>query len=436
MMSAGLAARQFVQPARHLSATLSAGLATRQFQRSFGPMGIQPTRVSASVGIDKFALSSARQPSRMMAAGLTARQFVQPSRQLGATLSAGLATRQFQRSFGPMGIQPSRVSADLAKGVDLNLDEFNLSAPSDLERQDICVQLAAGADISSLFWSSLGNETPSVFSDEDKSLLKKVFNPNLSDRRQEGDRFVPPDTSFASVQKLRALVKEEELVQKDRRSHFFSKSFATNEPGPLFPASWKVTVEISHEDASKKQGRSLHARPDFKAQAHMFEEALKSAVPEFDRSTEDGTRFRVYRFGSLEVRTTQEHEGREVIGAVFSSRAAAEESKTRGSIKNKEKIVKATEYVESGRCGCHVYYVLETEDKNTILAEQLVTGRFKREENPKDLEDRNALAKVLRSAKCSSDNLRVMDIRQLSPFCKDFYAVVTGDKEKYGFRAK
>merc|ERR1719210_2512623 len=102
MMSAGLAARQFVQPARHLSATLSAGLATRQFQRSFGPLGVQPARVSAGVGLDKFALSAGRQPARMM--------------------SAGLAARQFQRSFGPMGVQPARV-----QGVDLNLDGFNLS---------------------------------------------------------------------------------------------------------------------------------------------------------------------------------------------------------------------------------------------------------------------------------------------------------------------
>merc|ERR1711972_753256 len=93
MMSAGLAARQFVQPARHLSATLSAGLATRQFQRSFGPMGVQPARVSAGVGLDKFALSAGRQPALMMSAGLAARQFVQPARHLSATLSAGLATR-------------------------------------------------------------------------------------------------------------------------------------------------------------------------------------------------------------------------------------------------------------------------------------------------------------------------------------------------------
>merc|ERR1719414_2225017 len=157
-MSAGLAARQFVQPARHLSATLSAGLATRQFQRSFGPMGVQPARVSAGVGLDKFALSGARQPARMMSAGLAARQFVQPARHLSATLSAGLATRQFQRSFGPMGVQPARVSAGVARGVDLNLDDFNLSEATQVGRQEASLKVAAGVDITGSFWSNLNED--------------------------------------------------------------------------------------------------------------------------------------------------------------------------------------------------------------------------------------------------------------------------------------
>uniref|UniRef100_A0A6T1JNG0 Uncharacterized protein n=1 Tax=Alexandrium monilatum TaxID=311494 RepID=A0A6T1JNG0_9DINO len=399
-------------------------------------MSVQASRLSAAVGVDKFALSSARLPARGAAfsAGLAARQFVQPSRQLSATLSAGLATRQFQRSFGPAGIQPSRVSADMARGVDLNLDEFNLSAPTQPERQDMVVRLAAGADISSAFWQNLGDDLPSMFSQEDKVLLKKVFHPRLSDRCHEGDRFIPPDTSFASVQKLRALVKEEELVQTHRKNHFLSKSFCTSTPGPLFPLSWKVTVEISDEDASKKQGRCLHARPDFKAQAQMLNQALKSAVPEFDKSAEDGTRFRIYRFGSLEVRTTQEHDGEETIGAVLSSGPALEEPKARGGVKNAEKLVKATEYVERSRKGYHTYVVLETENQNTILTEILANGKIKREENPKNLDDRNSLAKVVRSAKRCKETIRVADIRQT--FRKDIYCMVTGDSEKVGFREK
>merc|ERR1719346_35784 len=213
------------QPAR----MMSAGLAARQFQRTFGPMGVQPARVSAGVGLDKFALSAGRQPARMMSAGLAARQFVQPARHLSATLSAGLATRQFQRSFGPMGVQPARVS-----GVDLNLDEFNLSAPTEIARSDIVAKLDEGIDISEAFWMNIEDDMTSMFNEEDRLLLSQVFNPALSDRRDEGDRFVPPDTSREYVQRLRALVQEELAVQEQRMDHFFSEAFEQESAGPLF----------------------------------------------------------------------------------------------------------------------------------------------------------------------------------------------------------
>eukprot|EP00415_Alexandrium_ostenfeldii_P000832 UN0832 len=247
----------------------------------------------------------------MMSAGLAARQFVQPARHLSATLSAGLATRQFQRSFGPMGVQPARVA-----GVDLNLDEFNLSAPTDLERMDICVQLDAGADITKAFWSSLDSESPTQFSNEDKNLLNRIFNPKLSDRRQEGDLFVPPDTSFAYVQKLRSLVKEEEAMLQKRKEQFCSTEFSADEPGALFPASWVSSVKLSCEDAKKDS--ELRARPEYKTQAAL-KKALETTAAVFDKIAEDGARFRMYKFASLDVRTVQEYDGEETIAAVFSA---------------------------------------------------------------------------------------------------------------------
>merc|ERR1711972_1022086 len=159
-----------------------------------------------------------------------------------------------------------------------------------------------------------------MFTEEDKNLLSKVFNPCLSDRRDDGDRFIPPDTSFAYVQKLQSLVKEEEAMQQQRREHFLSKAFQANEPGALFPSTWASSVEISREDGASKQGGVLEARPEYKAQAHMFEEALKTAVPVFDKTAEDGAQFRIYRMGSLEVRTTKDYDGQEVVGMVFSTR--------------------------------------------------------------------------------------------------------------------
>merc|ERR1719320_738634 len=410
MMSAGLAARQFVQPARHLSSTLSAGLATRQFQRSFGPMGVQPARVSAGVGLDKFALSAGRQPARMMSAGLAARQFVQPARHLSATLSAGLATRQFQRSFGPMGVQPARVS-----GVDLNLDEFNLSAPTEITRSDIVAKLDEGVNISEAFWMNLDDDMTSMFNEDDRVLLNQVFDPSLSDRRTEGNLFVPPDTSREYVQRLRALVQEEMAVQEQRMDQFFSKAFEQENAGPLFPLSWTSNMEISHDCKSRAQ---LHERQDF-AQAHMLEDALESVVPDFERVTEDGSRFSIYRIGSLEVRTITEPDCEPVIGAVFSVHAPSE---SKSAILEEEEIVKATEYVERVGLEFQVYVTLETDQKNTLVVEELEDGTLRFEENPSNLDDRTSLAKVLRTAE--SSRLTVAAARQCD---KSIYSLLTGD---------
>merc|ERR1719210_2574997 len=415
-MSAGLAARQFVQPARHLSATLSAGLATRQFQRSFGPMGVQPARVSAGVGLDKFALSAGRQPARMMSAGLAARQFVQPARHLSATLSAGLATRQFQRSFGPMGVQPARVS-----GVDLNLDELNLSAPTEVARSDIIARLGEGADISAAFWMNLEDDVPSMFTEEDRLLLRQVFNPTLSDRQDEGDRFIPPDTSRDYVQRLRALVQEELSVTEQRMDLFFNKTFNSENAGPLFPMSWTSHVEISRDETAGKQCGQLHPRPDF-AQAHLLEDALESAAPIFEKVTEDGSRWSIYRIGSLEVRTITEPESEPVIGAVFSVHGTTEASKPAAN--EQERLVKATEYVEGQGLDFHVYVTFETENKHILVVEEAADGALKWEVNPVDLDDRVSLAKVLRTSDCSGTNMTLAHAQKCE---KDVYKMMTGD---------
>jgi len=386
------------------------------FKRLYG--GVQ-------FGLDRFQLAGARQPARMMSAGLAARQFVQPARHLSATLSAGLATRQFQRSFGPMGVQPTRVA-----GVDLNLDEFNLSAPARLEG---AVQLSAGVDISGAFWANLGDGGSSAFSPEDRGLLKSVFHPSLSDRREEGDLFTPPDTSFAYVQGLRALIKEENDVRTQRKQEFCAGSFDLESPGLVFPSSWRSSVEVSRQEAAGRQGRALQPRPDYKAQASLFEPALKEAAPVFDKSAEDGTRFRVYRLGSLEVRTTQDLGGEELVGAVFSLRAAGAAAAQRPqAVGEGEKVVKATEYVEGSANGPHCYVVLETESKNVIVMEQMLHGGMKWEVNPKDLEDRNSLAKVLRSAECGRTCLTAGNAMRLQD---DPYGGATG-KRTASFRRK
>merc|ERR1711953_105103 len=103
----------------------------------------------------------------------------------------------------------------------------------------------------------------------------------------------------------------------------------------------------------------LHERQDF-AQAHMLEDALESAVPDFAKKTEDGSRFSIYRIGSLEVRTITEPDCEPVIGAVFSVHAPSEGKQ---AVSEQEEIVKATEYVERVGVEFQVYVTLETDQK-------------------------------------------------------------------------
>ena len=136
----------------------------------------------------------------------------------------------------------------------------------------------------------------------------------------------------------------------------------------------------------------------------LFSDVLPSAAPEFQKSTEDGTVFRIYRLGSLEVRTIQEPEGNEQIGVVFSSRAptwdlASGKSRPGKPIRDDEKIVRGSIYVEaidvetsrrldqkwsSKRLDyCHHYVVLVV--------------------NPEGVEDRNSLAKLMATAEDCKD---------------------------------
>merc|ERR1712176_1722491 len=118
---------------------------------------------------------------------------------------------------------------------------------------------------------------------------------------------------------------------------------------------------------------SLCPRPDYIAEMDPFEHVLKSSLPRFNKITEDGLRFRIYRIGSLEVRTTQEYDGKELIGAVFS--ITSKKLALMKGIHGDEKVVKVTEYVEKGSqiltsmlqspC-CRYYVVLETEGGNAI----------------------------------------------------------------------
>merc|ERR1712039_117882 len=136
----------------------------------------------------------------------------------------------------------------------------------------------------------------------DEKLLKAVFNPKMSDRREEGDRFVLPDNSAAYVQKLRSLVLEEDSVQVKRVEHF--------------PSSWTSKLQMGGVTAVE-----LHEKPEYLAEKSEVEAIKEKATMAFEKNTEDGTSFRIYRAGNLELRTTQAHDSEETVRAVFSVRA-------------------------------------------------------------------------------------------------------------------
>jgi hypothetical protein len=141
---------------------------------------------------------------------------------------------------------------------------------------------------------------------------------------------------------------------------------------------------------------------------------MKSGPPVFEKKAEDGMVFRIYRADSIEVRTTQEHAEQEVVGAVFSVRQQTH-GKTGRTALGHENIIKATEYVEKmpkASEECKYYVVLETEYGNTIVTERL-QDIASWEENVADLECRNSLAKVVRTASCRRAGVTVEDLKAI-----------------------
>jgi len=300
--------------------------------------------------------------------------------------------------------------------------------------------------IGSSFWSSLGDGA--AFSVEDANLLRDVFHPCLSDRREEGDHFTPPPTSASYMQKLKHLVKGEQMVRRQRMEHFHSPEFNMDVAGPLFPSSWTASFEIEQQgEKLARQTETLQPRMDFVAEAGILREALRSATPMFDKRTEDGMRFRIYTFGSLQVRTTQEHGGEEAIGMVFSTHVPSEAAalgQQAKSIKDNERIVKATEYVEHAEGGARFqsYVVLQTEEGDSIVVDKAVPWA----ENPSSLHDRNSLAKVIRSRECRSSDVTVGMIKgthvqelmmesSSTRYAQAVYCHAVGEAERFGCRS-
>jgi hypothetical protein len=268
----------------------------------------------------------------------------------------------------------------------------------------------------SAFWSSLNGDHSEWLASEDQELLKAVFNPGLSDRRADGDLFVPPDASQAYVEKLRQLVGRELEVKQQRKAHFLSAAFVPGAAGPLFPLSWTSEVEVTAGQASQSaaQREKLCACPEYQAQADALKPVLRTVTPTFDEQTEDGIRFRIYQFGPVEVRTTQEEDKEEVVGAIYSieNPPAADASSEAMQAMGSDKLTKVTEYVErevSG--GRHYFVVLETQQGYKILTEKTCEGTIVWQESSRHFALRLAQAKATWSVACSQSGATVATMR-------------------------
>jgi hypothetical protein len=225
---------------------------------------------------------------------------------MATSVTGGLRAPTMMRAASAM-----RAGVPSARGVDLNLDDFNLTEAAATWAGDLaCVE--AQAPIGEVFWSSLdGGAT--AFRDKDARLLREVFHPKLSDRRDESCSFVPPETSPVYLAKLSEQVKKEAAVREARAKHFVSGDFKEDDAGPLFPSSWQASFRIAGQQGPKKW---LGCPPQFSEKA-VFDWVVGAGKPIFDRSTEDGTFFRVYRRDSLEVRTIKEAGGKETLRAIY-----------------------------------------------------------------------------------------------------------------------
>jgi len=129
-------------------------------------------------------------------------------------------------------------------------------------------------------------------------------------------------------------VKEEAEVRQKRTEHFLGAGFAVGDAGPLFPSSWSFSVEVA-------QALDLQRRPC--PPDRVDPKDLRRAAVAFDKSTEDGLRFRVYCHGGLEVRTTQAHGCKELVGSAFCFEGSRQEycvATKKGDIKGDEKVVR------------------------------------------------------------------------------------------------
>jgi len=396
-------------------------------------------------GLDRFELAS-RHTLRPVGAGGSTMVGGLQGMQLGPTARPGFAPSRFQLTQRPAAPAP----AEQPQGVDLNLDQFDLSTPE---------RFASNAPSCSASLDSVEARVPlglaflqglrrsATFRAEDKQLLSNLYKDQLSDRLLEGDAFVPPDPDLKYVSKLRALVCEEDLLRQKRKALFCDAAFIPEDPGSAFPRSWTSNFQLHQEGLStglvKKALKSglVQLTSNVEFQRLVAKEVLPDTAPVFEKSAEDGTVFRIYRFGTLEVRTMQESTGNENVMAMFSMRPTSWTAKKGGKeAADSEKVVQAKMYVEAvdtignltrsiqGSAAepkeeldapwrsqkmdhCHYFLVLETDQGTTLITEKLSDGSVQMLVAPENAEERISLARLLYTHQSKEKTVSMREVK-------------------------
>jgi len=302
------------------------------------------------------------------------------------------------------------------QGVDLRLDSFDLSSTTRVARHIQPKILEEGTLLGEEFWSLLDADD-GFLHDDRKALLKSIFNCELSDRRMEGEFFTPPDSTDAYLAKLESLLQEEDDFKQQRKQHFLGDSFDVRQPGAFFPSSWAAPAGASVGGAYKCTWKSCAERLSQQTSMHLLE-LLEPSKAVFDKTTDDGQRFRIYSLGEVEVRTTQQVDGTEELGAVFTCTTRSTDRSLK-RMHDEDWVSEVTEFVErtsptstlkQNSSGCTYFAVLSTHSGHIVVVERQGDAQTSWDEDPPGWEHRKTFARVLRT-KVVQPQTKVKDLR-------------------------
>lgn len=210
-------------------------------------------------------------------------------------------------------------------------------------------------------------------------------------------------------------------MQQARRTMFSSKDFVPSSCSPPFPYCWRPKFTLEHCPNLAKALGEVVAECVLEAGvlvADGVDQALSDANLFFDATTEDGTRYRIYRDGCREVRTIRANREAETVLAVFDIVDAQKPGTNVSGHHDNEHVVRITAYVRgsvdvqaTSWSPLRYVAVLESRQGTFVATELSAEGSVTWEENPRWLAELRACGRVLRSVPCDASGLTLARAR-------------------------